>query len=133
MVVNEDITLEETIGRLLKEKNKTVSVAESCTGGYISHLITSIDGASAYFLGSVISYDNSIKQDVLHVKNDTLNKFGAVSEETVNEMVNGVRGLMKTDYSIAVSGIMGPGGGSEDKAVGTVWIGVCDKEKTNYH
>jgi nicotinamide-nucleotide amidase len=105
-------------------------VAESCTGGYISHLITSIAGSSSYYLGGVVSYDNSIKEDILSVSNHTLAENGAVSEETVKEMANGVRAVMKTDYAVAVSGIMGPGGGTETKPVGTVWIAVANQEKT---
>ncbi len=124
LAVDEDIPFEILLGRLLKEKNKTVSTAESCTGGYIAHLITSIAGSSEYFKGSVVSYDNSIKENVLQVSNETLSTVGAVSEETVKEMVRGVLKIMKTDYAVAVSGIMGPGGGSEEKPVGTVWIAV---------
>jgi len=130
LVVDEDITLEQLIGRLLKQRNKTLSTAESCTGGYIAHLITAVPGASAYFKGSVVSYDNSIKQNVLHVKEDTLQSVGAVSEETVREMIKGVLPLMQTDYAVAVSGIMGPDGGTPEKPVGTVWIAVGNSEKT---
>ena len=124
LVVDEDISINEMTGRLLKQNNKTVSTAESCTGGYIAHLITSIAGSSAYFKGGVVSYDNSIKKNVLHVKEATLQTVGAVSEETVVEMAKGVLEVMQTDYAIAVSGIMGPDGGSEEKPVGTVWIAV---------
>jgi nicotinamide-nucleotide amidase len=130
MVINEDATIEEGIGKLLKEKGKTLSLAESCTGGYISHLITSIAGSSAYYMGGVVSYDNTIKEEILGVNADTLDNYGAVSEETVWQMANGVKSVMLTDYSIAVSGIMGPGGGSETKPVGTVWVAVSGKEKT---
>ena len=128
-VIDEDISLEVLLGRLLSEKNKTVSTAESCTGGYIAHLITSVAGSSEYFKGSVVSYDNSIKKNVLHVDDVTLNTVGAVSEETVEQMIEGVLSLMQTDYAVAVSGIMGPGGGSEEKPVGTVWIAVGNKNK----
>jgi nicotinamide-nucleotide amidase len=130
LAVDEDIPFEILLGRLLKEKNKTVSTAESCTGGYIAHLITSVAGSSDYFKGSVISYNNSIKENVLHVSNETLASVGAVSEETVKEMVKGVLNVMQTDYAIAVSGIMGPGGGSEEKPVGTVWMAVGNAHKT---
>ncbi|MDB5247240.1 MAG: CinA family nicotinamide mononucleotide deamidase-related protein [Segetibacter sp.] len=130
MVINEDITLEEAIGKLLAKNGKTVSTAESCTGGYIAHLITSIPGSSAYFLGGVVSYDNSIKRGVLGVNEGTLTNSGAVSEETVRQMAEGVKELMKTDYAISISGIMGPGGGSEEKPVGTVWIAVAGKSAT---
>jgi nicotinamide-nucleotide amidase len=129
MVIDEDISFEMLLGRLLKEKNKTVATAESCTGGYIAHLITSVAGSSEYFKGSVVSYDNSIKKNILHVDDATLNTVGAVSEETVEQMTEGVLSVMQTDYAVAVSGIMGPGGGSEEKPVGTVWIAVGNKNK----
>lgn len=130
LVVDEDIPMNALIGRLLKQNNKTVSTAESCTGGYIAHLLTAIAGSSAYFKGSVVSYDNSIKKNVLHVKEETLQTVGAVSEETVKEMAKGVLSIMQTDYAVAVSGIMGPDGGTEDKPVGTVWVAVANEEKT---
>lgn len=129
-VVDEDISLELLLGRLLKERNKTVSTAESCTGGYIAHLITTVVGSSNYFKGSVVSYDNSIKENVLYVKNETLQSVGAVSEEVVKQMVAGVIDVMKTNYAIAVSGIMGPTGGSAEKPVGTVWMAVSNGKKT---
>ena len=129
LLVDEDISMQEVVGRLLKEQGKTLSTAESCTGGYIAHLITTVPGSSAYFNGSVVSYDNSIKQNILGVKEETLASFGAVSEQTVLEMAKGVLTVMQTDYSIAVSGIMGPNGGSPEKPVGTVWIAVGNKEK----
>ena len=130
LVVDEDIPMNALVGRLLKQNNKTVSTAESCTGGYIAHLLTAIAGSSAYFKGSVVSYDNSIKKNVLHVKEETLQTVGAVSEETVREMAKGILDTMQTDYAIAVSGIMGPDGGSEDKPVGTVWVAIANKERT---
>lgn len=130
MVIDEDITFEVLLGRLLKEKHQTVSTAESCTGGYIAHLITSVAGSSEYFKGSVVSYDNSIKKNVLHVDDVTLNTVGAVSEETVQQMIEGVLDVMQTDYAVAASGIMGPDGGSAEKPVGTVWIAVGNKNKT---
>lgn len=130
LVVDEDIPMNALIGRLLKQNNKTVSTAESCTGGYIAHLLTAITGSSAYFKGSVVSYDNSIKKNVLHVKEETLQTVGAVSEETVKEMAKGVLSIMQTDYAVAVSGIMGPDGGTEDKPVGTVWVAIANEEKT---
>lgn len=129
LAVDEDIPFEILVGKLLRQHNKTVSTAESCTGGYIAHLITSIAGSSDYFKGSVVSYSNSIKENILQVKNETLSTVGAVSEETVKEMLNGVLKMMQTDYAVAVSGIMGPGGGSEEKPVGTVWIAVGNAEK----
>jgi nicotinamide-nucleotide amidase len=129
LAVDEDIPFEILVGKLLRQHNKTVSTAESCTGGYIAHLITSIAGSSDYFKGSVVSYSNSIKENVLQVNNETLSAVDAVSEETVREMISGVLQVMQTDYAVAVSGIMGPGGGSEDKPVGTVWIAVGNAEK----
>jgi nicotinamide-nucleotide amidase len=130
LVIDEDLPLEAVIGKLLLQKGKTLATAESCTGGYISHLITSVSGSSAYFIGSVVSYDNSIKETVLGVNADTLDNNGAVSEETVFQMANGILKVMQTDYGIAVSGIMGPDGGTETKPVGTVWIAVASKHKT---
>jgi competence/damage-inducible protein CinA-like protein len=128
-VVEEDIPFEALVGRLLKANGKTISTAESCTGGYISHLITRVPGSSEYFKGSVISYANEIKENILHVQADTLKTVGAVSEETVKEMVKGALDLLKTDYAIAVSGIMGPDGGTPEKPVGTVWLAAGNKDK----
>lgn len=122
MVSDADQGLAETLGILLKKKNKTMATAESCTGGYIAHLITSIPESSEYYNGSVISYSNDAKSDLLNVSSETLEKHGAVSEETVKEMVTGALRTLKVDYALAASGIMGPGGGSEEKPVGTVWI-----------
>jgi nicotinamide-nucleotide amidase len=130
LVADEDEGLEIVIGKVLKQKNKTMATAESCTGGYIAHLITSIPGSSAYFKGSIVSYANEVKENVLNVSPDTLKSLGAVSEETVSEMVKGVINKLNVDYAVAVSGIMGPDGGSEEKPVGLVWIAVGNKEKT---
>jgi len=129
MVTNRDETLEETIGHILKERNKTLSTAESCTGGYIAHLVTSIPGSSAYFKGSVVSYANEVKENLLGVRTQTLNSQGAVSEETVREMVEGALQALKTDFAIATSGIMGPDGGTPEKPVGLVWIAVGSKDR----
>ena len=125
MVVDEDLGLPEAVSRLLKEKKKTLSTAESCTGGYLAHLITSLPGSSAIFNGTVVSYANSAKEAVLGVKEETLRESGAVSQQTVTEMATGAVALLKTDYAIATSGIMGPDGGSAEKPVGTVWIAVA--------
>ena len=122
----DDETLQSVIGKLLKAKEKTLATAESCTGGYIAHLITSIAGSSDYYKGSVVSYANEIKTDVLGVKQDTLIKYGAVSEQTVTEMVLGAIALLNTDYAIAISGIAGPDGGTDEKPVGTVWIAIAN-------
>lgn len=128
MVTDVDDSMPAFIGKLLKSKNKTVSTAESCTGGYIAHLITSVAGSSDYFEGSIVSYSNDVKQRMLNVSGATLSNFGAVSEEAVTEMLKGLLEKLNTDYGIAVSGIMGPGGGTEDKPVGTVWIAVGNSE-----
>ena len=118
-------SLQAAIGRLLKRENETISTAESCTGGMIASLITSIPGASEYFYGGVVSYDNSVKINTLKVNTNTILQHGAVSKECVEEMALGVRSLMRTTYSIATSGIAGPDGGSEEKPVGTVWVAVA--------
>ena len=130
LVIDDDIPLELVVGHLLKERGKTLTTAESCTGGYIAHKLTSHAGSSTYFMGSVVSYDNSIKQRVLDVKAATLESKGAVSEETVREMIHGILQVMRTDYAVAVSGIMGPDGGSKEKPVGMVWIAVGDHSET---
>ncbi|TMI62524.1 MAG: competence/damage-inducible protein A [Bacteroidetes bacterium] len=130
LVSDIDEGLEVVIGKILKEKNKTIATAESCTGGYIAHLITSVPGSSAYFNGSVVSYSNSVKENVLGVSASTLNTVGAVSEETVTEMVKGVIKKLDVDYAVAVSGIMGPDGGTPEKPVGLVWVAIGNKEKT---
>jgi nicotinamide-nucleotide amidase len=115
-------TLESAIGKLLKAENKTIAVAESCTGGYISHLITSVAGSSAYFQGGVIPYHNQFKNEILGVKKETLEQLGAVSEETVREMALGVRSKFQADFGLSSSGVAGPDGGSDEKPVGTIWI-----------
>ncbi len=122
-------TMPEIIGDLLKNEGKTLSTAESCSGGNIARLITSIPGSSAYFNGSVVAYSNEIKESVLKVKNEDLIKSGAVSEPIIIQMAAAARELFKTDYSIATSGIAGPDGGTDDKPVGTVWIAVAKENK----
>lgn len=122
----DDDTLEEVIGKLLRQKNLTLSTAESCTGGYLAHLITSVPGSSDYYHGSVISYANEVKIKQLGVREETLKEFGAVSEQTVKEMVAGANRLLQTNIAIATSGIAGPGGGSPEKPVGTIWVAVGD-------
>jgi nicotinamide-nucleotide amidase len=129
MVIDEDKTLSQVVGELLKKLNRTVATAESCTGGYIAHLITAEPGSSAYYKGGVVSYANEIKQSLLKVNGDTLFTQGAVSEQTVKEMVQGALLLLGTDYALAVSGIMGPAGGTPEKPVGTVWVAVGDRQK----
>jgi nicotinamide-nucleotide amidase len=132
LVAGEDEGLEVTIGKILLSKGKTISTAESCTGGYIAHLITTIPGSSAYFKGSIVSYANEAKENALGVNHETLINYGAVSKETVKEMVNGALKKMNTDFALATSGIMGPDGGSDEKPVGTVWIAAGNKEKTEF-
>lgn len=127
---DQDDTLENCIGRMLSESGKTVSVAESCTGGTISALLTSVPGASEYYLGSVTSYANEVKINVLGVPASVIADHGAVSSECVAAMAEGVRRLTGSDYSVATSGIAGPGGGSPDKPVGLVWIGVSSEKGT---
>jgi len=130
LVTDSDEGLEIVVGKILKAKQKTVGTAESCTGGYIAHLITSIAGSSAYYKGSIISYANEAKENLLNVSHDTLVNYGAVSQETVSEMVKGAIKELNVDYGLAVSGIMGPDGGSDEKPVGTVWIAAGNIEKT---
>lgn len=119
-----EVSLEEVLGNLLKERGQSLSTAESCTGGYIAHLVTSIPGSSAYFNGSVVAYSNQVKTTILGVKEKTLIAYGAVSEQCVTEMARGVKDKFNTDYSIAISGIAGPDGGTDEKPVGTVWIAI---------
>ena len=125
----EDTPLEVIIGELLKKKKITVSTAESCTGGGIAALITSVPGSSEYFNGSIVAYSNEIKMSLLHVSAETLEKHGAVSRETVTEMVKGAMKTLKTDCAVATSGIAGPGGGTPEKPVGTVWIAAAYKNE----
>ncbi len=126
----ENDRLEGLIGRLLRDQKKTISTAESCTGGFIAHKITSIPGSSEYYIGSIVAYANEIKVNELDVDFHIFEKYGAVSEEVVKSMASNVRKKFKTDYSIACSGIAGPDGGTIDKPVGTVWIAVSNAEKT---
>ena len=121
-------TLETALGKLLKNAGKTIALAESCSGGYVSHLITTVPGSSTYFQGAVVPYHNAFKERILGVKSETLSSHGAVSEATVAEMAEGVRQLFNADYGLASSGIAGPDGGTPDKPVGTVWIGCAGPE-----
>lgn len=122
--------LEQVIGKLLIERKLTLSIAESCTGGYLSHLVTSIPGSSEYYLGTMIPYAYDIKMRQLGVKPEVLEKYGAVSEPTIIEMANIVRAKFNTDIGVATSGIAGPGGATPDKPVGLVWIAYSDKHQT---
>ena len=125
----EDTPLEVIIGELLKKRKLTVSTAESCTGGSIAERLTSIAGSSEYFKGSIVAYSNEVKKDLLYMSSETLEKYGAVSEETVIEMVKGAMKALKTDCAVATSGIAGPGGGTPEKPVGTVWIAAGYKNE----
>ncbi len=125
----DDIALEEVVGNLLRKEKATLATAESCTGGYVAHLITSIAGSSDYFKGSVVSYANEIKAEILGVDQTTLETKGAVSQEVVEQMAANVKAKFNTDYAIAISGIAGPTGGTPEKPVGTVWIAIATPEK----
>ncbi len=120
-------TIEILVNKLLIEKGKTLSIAESCTGGKIAHLITSVPGSSLCFEGSIVSYSNTIKEKVLGICKKDIENYGAVSKNIVEQMANRVRSIMNTDYSIATSGIAGPQGGTEDKPIGTIWIAIASK------
>lgn len=129
VISNEDKSIAEVLGDALKEHELTVSSAESCTGGNIAHRITQVAGSSAYFMGSVVSYSNDVKAQVLEVSRDDIARHGAVSRQVVESMAEGVAKLMHSDCAIATSGIAGPGGGTRFKPVGTVWIAVKYKEQ----
>jgi nicotinamide-nucleotide amidase len=130
IIAYEDLPLEVLIGKVLKEKKMTIATAESCTGGNIAHKITEIAGSSQYFKGAVVAYDNDVKTQVLRVNPNTISTEGAVSAHVVEEMAVGVRKLMHTDIAITTSGIAGPTGGSDEKPVGLVWIGISTPEIT---
>lgn len=129
LVTDEDKPLPEVVGDLLKEAKKLVATAESCTGGYVAHLLTARSGSSTTYKGGVVSYANEAKERALNVQHSTLLTHGAVSEETIIEMANGVLENMNADYAIATSGVMGPEGGTPEKPVGTVWIAVADRSR----
>ena len=121
--------LEQVVGELLAKKNASLSLAESCTGGNLAHMITSVSGSSSYFIGSVVAYSNTIKADLLNVNSELIHQYGAVSKQVVEQMALGANFRFGTDYSIATSGVAGPNGGTEDKPVGTVWIAIAADEK----
>ena len=123
-------TLQEVVGKILLAQGKQLGTAESCTGGYVAHLITTVPGSSRYFPGTVVSYSYGMKEKLLGVHPDTLLRFGAVSEETVREMARGALSTLQVDVSLAISGIAGPDGGTPDKPVGTVWMAVSDRSRT---
>lgn len=130
VLATDDLTPPQILGRMLTERCRTIATAESCTGGRLAALLNEHSGSSAYYMGSVIAYDNSVKQQVLGVSADTLATDGAVSEACVRQMAEGVRQLLHTDYAIATSGIAGPTGGTPDKPVGTVWLAWATPEGT---
>ena len=130
LIATEDLPVEAILGNLLKQRGQTIATAESCTGGRLAAALNAQSGSSAYYMGSVVVYANEIKEQVLGVKHITLEKYGAVSEQTVREMAEGVRRLMNTDYTVATSGVAGPTGGTADKPVGTVWIAWATPEGT---
>jgi len=129
IVTDKDEPIEVVVGRLLKDQHQTVSTAESCTGGYIGHLLSKHAGSSTFFTGSIVSYDNRIKTEFLDVPTSILTTVGAVSKEAVEQMALAIRAKMNTDYGISVSGIMGPSGQTDEKPLGMVWIGVANQEK----
>ncbi|RYZ46133.1 MAG: CinA family nicotinamide mononucleotide deamidase-related protein [Sphingobacteriales bacterium] len=133
LVIDKDQSLQQVVSDLLKTHGKTLATAESCTGGYIAHLLTAESGASVFYRGGVISYSNDVKESVLRVNHNTLLNEGAVSEETVKQMVQGGLLRLNTDYCVAVSGIMGPGGGSDEKPVGTVWVAAGSRDQVITH
>jgi nicotinamide-nucleotide amidase len=129
LVTDADETMEIVVGNLLKQRNQTVATAESCTGGYIGHLLSKNAGSSQFYTGGIISYDNRIKTEFLDVPTHILQTVGAVSKEAVEQMALAVRAKMNTDYAISVSGIMGPSGQTDEKPLGMVWVGVANREK----
>jgi len=131
IILDNNIALEQEIGRILIEKKLTLATAESCTGGNIAHKITEIPGSSAYFNGSIVAYSNQIKNTVLGISNTDIEKYGAVSKEIVEQMAQNARQLLKADYAVATSGIAGPTGGTAEKPVGTVWIAVSTPTETS--
>ena len=131
LVTDLDESMEMVVGRMLKDKKQTVATAESCTGGFIGHLLSKHAGSSQFYTGGVISYDNRIKTEYLDVPAEILQTVGAVSKEAVEQMAKAVREKMNTDYGVSVSGIMGPSGQTEEKPLGMVWIGVANKEKVH--
>lgn len=121
--------MEGVVGKLLKERNLTIATAESCTGGSVAKMLTSISGSSSYFNGAIVSYNNQSKVDLLNVDFKDIDDYGAVSQQVVEQMAEGVRNKFHTDYGISTSGIAGPSGGTKEKPVGTVWIAVASKNR----
>ena len=127
---SDDETLERVIGILLSMRRKSLAIAESCTAGLCMKRITDVPGSSVYFLGGVVSYSNEVKKKLLKIKGKVLKECGAVSSEVAISMAEGVKNLMKSDYGISITGIAGPGGATEDKPVGLVYIGISDSKET---
>lgn len=117
--------MSEAVGKSLLEREATIACAESCTGGLLSSLLTDVEGSSGYVQGGVVAYSNDVKEKLLQVRHETLEKYGAVSEQTAREMARGIAKLLGTDLGVGITGIAGPGGGSEEKPVGRVYIAVC--------
>lgn len=126
-----EISLSEAVGNLLKARNKTAAIAESCTGGMLGSIFTDIPGSSEYFIGGIIAYRNNAKIEILGVNSETIEKYGAVSKETATEMAQNVRKLFSTDFGISITGIAGPTGGTTEKPVGTVWIALADTQSVD--
>ena len=130
LVADEDLSMQAAVSAKMMKQSKTLSIAESCTGGYIAHLITSLPGSSQFFLGGIVSYSNELKMSLLNVPAEILEEFGAVSIQTVEKMAEGIRLKTGSDFGLATSGIMGPGGGTDTKPVGYVCVAVSVKDKT---
>jgi nicotinamide-nucleotide amidase len=129
VVATDDQKLEKVVGELLVEKKATLSLAESCTGGKIAHLLTSVPGSSRYFMGSVVAYSNKVKEKMLGVSPQSIEMYGTVSRQVVSEMAAGALKHFGTDYSVATSGIAGPDGGTKEKPVGLVWIAAASRDR----
>jgi PncC family amidohydrolase len=125
------LTLSSSIGSALLDRDYTISTAESCTGGLLSHVLTGISGSSTYFIGGVVAYSNAIKEQVLGVRAETLQQYGAVSEQTAREMADGIRKKFGTDIGLSTTGVAGPTGGTHDKPVGLVWMGISTPTVTH--
>ncbi len=130
LLATKDLPIEVLVGNLLKEKRQTVGSAESCTGGKIAEALNRHAGSSAFYLGSIVAYDNNVKEKVLNVHKEALDRYGAVSEVVVRQMAEGARSVLGTDYALATSGIAGPDGGTEEKPVGTVWMALATPTET---
>ena len=127
--MQEKIHIEEEIGTLLKKKQLTMATAESCTGGGIAALVTSVSGSSSYFNGGIVAYQNEVKEQILHVRPETIEKYNVVSAQTVEEMARGAMKALHADCAVATSGIAGPTGGDEERPVGTIWIAAALGDK----